>query len=149
MKRIIEEAKENRACKPFLDGAYNLSVRDACDWFFAESSWAFEAGIPSASAAAPFSEEALKYGFAINKDLNLRNSRQLAIFGSSEVSIEYTDYSVGQLFVKHVSRLKVIARGHSRVFVTVGDFAEVETEATENAKIFVYRKSETCTIVEK
>ena len=58
------------------------------------------------------------------------------IFYSFEIS--YTDYAVGNVIVRHQSKVKIKASGNAKVFVNLIDEAKVEIEATENAEVIIY-----------
>jgi hypothetical protein len=78
-----------------------------------------------------------KYGVFLDDNIKGINSRYVVALGSCEGNAEYIDFGVGQVFVKHESKLNVKASGNSFVMVDMFDNSEVEVIATDNAKVCV------------
>jgi hypothetical protein len=78
-----------------------------------------------------------KYGIFLDGKFNTTNSRHVVALGSCTGSSEYIGFGVGQVFVKHTSKLTVRASGNAFVMVDMFDESEVEVIATDNAKICV------------
>lgn len=77
------------------------------------------------------------FGVFLDEPINALNFRQIVALGVCEGSVEYTAYSVGQVFVKHDSKLHITAGGNAFVMVDVFDNTEVSITAKDNAKICV------------
>lgn len=78
-----------------------------------------------------------KYGVFLDDKINTENFRHVVALGNCEGIATYTGFGAGQVFVKHNSKLTIMASGNSFVMVDVFDDAEIEVEATENAKICI------------
>ncbi len=77
------------------------------------------------------------YGIYLDDHIATRNSEYVVAFGACTGAAEYTDFAVGQVFVKQTGRLTISASGNAFVMVDIFDEAEVEVTATDNAKICV------------
>lgn len=77
------------------------------------------------------------YGVFLDRAITAGNFRHVVALGHCEGTATYDGWNVGQVFVKHQSRLKVLATGNSFVMVDVFDDTTVEVEARDNAKICV------------
>jgi hypothetical protein len=78
-----------------------------------------------------------KYGIFLDGNINSLNFRHVVALGSCEGIAEYTGFEVGQVFVKHESKLTIKASGNAFVMVDMFDQSEVEIVASENAKVCV------------
>ena len=77
------------------------------------------------------------YGFHLDEEIQARNSEFVVAFGNCTGAAEYTDFAVGQVFVKHGSKLVIKASGNAFVMVDVFDETEVEIITSDNAKVCV------------
>lgn len=77
------------------------------------------------------------YGVFLDRAITAGNFRHVVALGHCEGTATYDGWNVGQVFVKHQSRLKVLATGNSFVMIDVFDDTIVEVEARDNAKICV------------
>lgn len=77
------------------------------------------------------------YGVFLDEAITAENFQHVVALGECEGTTTYDGWNVGQVFVKHRSRLKVLATGNSFVVVDVFDETAVEVEARDNAKVCV------------
>lgn len=77
------------------------------------------------------------YGIYLDDQIAARNSEHVVAFGACAGAAHYTDFAVGQVFLKHTSKLTIVASGNAFVMVDIFDEAEVEVTATDNAKVCV------------
>ena len=82
----------------------------------------------------------MQYGLYTDFSGRLENISQLAVFGDSNVELEYNNFEVAQIIIRHNSRAKIIARDYAILSVDVLDNAQVEVEELDNARIRIYRK---------
>lgn len=78
-----------------------------------------------------------KYGIFLDETIKTENYRHMVALGRCEGSAEYTGFEVGQVFVKHESKLTIQASGNAFVMVDMFDNSEVEVIASDNAKVCV------------
>ena len=77
------------------------------------------------------------YGIFLDEPIAALNPTHVVALGACEGTATYDGWNVGQVFVKHQSRLKVVASGNAFVMIDVFDDAEVEVTATADAKVCV------------
>ena len=77
------------------------------------------------------------YGIYLDEQIATLNSMHVVALGCCTGTAEYTDFVVGQVFVKHTGKLTITASGNSFIMVDVFDEAQIEIQATDNAKVCV------------
>lgn len=77
------------------------------------------------------------YGIFLDDRIAARNAEHVVAFGACTGAAEYTGFAVGQVFVKHTGKLTIAASGNAFVMVDIFDEAQVEIQATDNAKVCV------------
>ena len=77
------------------------------------------------------------FGVFLDHVIKAINFRHVVALGHCEGTATYDGWNVGQVFIKHQSRLKILATGNSFVMVDVFDETTVEVEARDNAKVCV------------
>lgn len=85
------------------------------------------------------------FGIFLDEAITAENCQHVIALGGCEGTATYDGWNVGQVFVKHQSRLKVLATGNSFVVVDVFDETAVEVEARDNAKVCVNQYGGTLT----
>lgn len=80
-----------------------------------------------------------KYGVFLDEPIAVGNSHYVVALGTCEGEAQYTGFAVGQVFVKHDSKLTIAASENSFVMVDMFDNTEVLVKASGNAKVCVNR----------
>ncbi len=80
-----------------------------------------------------------KHGVFADERVMVRDAPMTVLNGECDCSASFGNNSIGDIYVRHRSVLRVRATDGARVFVTVLDNASVEAWADDGAKIFVYR----------
>ena len=106
--------------------------------YFDEDSWSMEKDFPSISLLRQHKGAFLPYGLVVDSTEKFVNNFRIAFFGNSESEISYSDYAVGNVIVRHQSKIKVVASGNSKVFINLLDAAEVEVIATDETEVIIY-----------
>jgi len=78
-----------------------------------------------------------QYGIFRDEPIQTENFQYVVALGKCEGTAKYTGYEVGQVFVKHESKLTVIASENSFVMIDIFDDSIIEINASENAKVCV------------
>jgi len=78
-----------------------------------------------------------QYGIFRDEPIQTENSQYVVALGKCEGTAKYTGYEVGQIFVKHESKLTIMVSGNSFVMVDIFDNADIEVIAEDNAKVCV------------
>ena len=89
-----------------------------------------------------------QYGIFRDESIQSENSKYIVAFGQCEGTVEYIGYAVGQVFVKHESKLTIKASDNTFVMVDIFDNAKIEVEAKDNAKVCINQYSGTIISVE-
>ena len=92
---------------------------------------------PSAKFFKIFDGIRQRYGIFMDEQINVKDAEYVVAFGKCAGMAEYTDYSAGQIFVKHESELTIAVSCNSFVMVDMFDDSTVEISGYDNAKIIV------------
>jgi hypothetical protein len=77
------------------------------------------------------------YGVFLDETINVVNSRFVVALGTCEGSADYSAFGVGQVFIKHDSRVHITASDNAFVMVDIFDNSEVTVTVKDNAKVCV------------
>ena len=138
-KEIAIEAKKYGLCAEWYRKMLAVTTyKQLADMYFDGDDWSMEKDFPSLSLLRQHKVAFLPYGLVVDSTEKFENNFRIAFFGNSESEISYSDYSVGNVIVRHQSKVKIKASGNAKVFVNLIDEARVEIEATENAEVIIY-----------
>lgn len=79
------------------------------------------------------------FGVFVDEPVQVCNADKVVAVGGCVGTVDYDGYEVGQVFVKHDSRLAVIAAGNALVTVDCFDRSTVDVLAKGSALVTVYR----------
>ena len=138
-KEIALEAKKYGLCAEWYKKMLAVTTyKQLAEMYFDGDDWSMEKDFPSLSILRKHKGSILPYGLVVDSTEKFENNFRIAFFGNSESEISYSDYAVGNVIVRHQSKVKIKASGNAKVFVNLIDEARVEIEATENAEVIVY-----------
>ena len=138
-KEIALEAKKYGLCAEWYKKMLAVTTyKQLAEMYFDGDDWSMEKDFPSLSILRKHKGAILHYGLVVDSTEKFENNFRIVFFGNSETEISYSDYAVGNVIVRHQSKVKIKASGSSKVFVNLIDEARVEIEATENAEVIVY-----------
>ena len=138
-KEIALDAKKYGLCAEWYRKMLSVTTyKQLAEMYFDGDDWSMEKDFPSLSILRQHKGDILPYGLVVDSTEKFENNFRIAFFGNSESEISYTDYAVGNVIVRHQSKVKIKASGNAKVFVNLIDEARVEIEATENAEVIVY-----------
>ena len=138
-KEIALEAKNYGLCAEWYKKMLSVTTyKQLADMYFDGDDWSMEKDFPSLSLLRQHKIAILPYGLVVDSTEKFENNFRIAFFGNSESEICYSDYAVGNMIVRHQSKVKIKAYGNAKVFVNLIDEARVEIEATENAEVIIY-----------
>lgn len=138
MRDVIKLASERGICKPWRENMSKATMKDFCEMFFKGSDWAMEKDFPSLGLLRKYKTTS-HYGLYTDSKVKKENAKQIAFFGDSVSELEYNEYNIGEIYIRHKSNIKIIAKDNSIVYVTIADGATVEIEAEENTKVTVFQ----------
>ena len=138
-KEIALDAKKYGLCAEWYRKMLSVTTyKQLAEMYFDGDDWSMEKDFPSIELLRKHKGAILPYGLVVDSTEKFENNFRIAFFGNSESEISYSDYSVGNVIVRHQSKVKIKASGSSKVFVNLIDEARVEIEATENAIVIIY-----------
>ncbi|HAY3504271.1 TPA: hypothetical protein JRX02_002897 [Elizabethkingia anophelis] len=138
MRDVIKLATERGICKPWIEDMAKATMKEYCEMFFKGSDWAMEKDFPSLGLLRKYKTTSL-YGLYTDAKVKKKNAKQLAFFGESESELEYNEYNIGEIYIRHKSHVKIIAKDYCFLIITIADGATVEIEAEENTKVTVFQ----------
>ena len=138
MRDVIKLATEKGICKPWREDMAKATMKEYCEMFFKGSDWALEKDFPSLGLLRKYKTTS-HYGLYTDAKVKKENAKQIAFFGESESELEYNEHHIGEIYIRHKSNVKIIAKDNSIIYVTITDGATVEIEAEESAKVTVYQ----------
>ena len=138
-KEFALEAKKYGLCAEWYRKMLAVTTyKQLAEMYFDGDDWSMEKDFPSLSLLRKHKGAFLPYGLVVDSTEKFQNNFRIAFFGNSESEISYSDYAVGNVIVRHQSKVKIKASGNAKVFVNLIDEARVEIEATENAEVIIY-----------
>lgn len=138
-KEIALEAKKFGLCAEWYKRMLSVTTyKQLADMYFDGDDWSMEKDFPSLSLLRQHKGAILPYELVVDSTEKFENNFRIAFFGNSESEISYSDYAVGNVIVRHQSKVKIKVSGNAKVFVNLIDEAKVEIEATENAEVIIY-----------
>lgn len=138
-KEIAIEAKKYGLCAEWYRKMLAVTTyKQLAEMYFDGDDWSMEKDFPSLSILRQHKGAVLPYGLVVDSTEKFENNFRIAFFGNSESEISYSDYAVGNVIVRHQSKVKIKAYGNAKVFVNLIDEARVEIETSENAKVIIY-----------
>ncbi|MDV3822955.1 hypothetical protein CMU07_09330 [Elizabethkingia anophelis] len=138
MRDVIKLATERGICKPWREDMAKATMKEYCEMFFKGSDWAMEKDFPSLGLLRKYKTTS-HYGLYTDAKVKKENAKQIAFFGESVAELEYNKYNVGEVYIRHKSNVKIKAKDHSFLIITIADGAIVEIEAEESSKVTVYQ----------
>lgn len=81
-------------------------------------------------------------GVFCNDSFSMSDMRNVVVFGRSNVKLYYSDYSFGDVRVRHTSHVSVSVDAIAIVHIHVYDNASVVVDAEEGAKVTVFLHSD-------
>ena len=137
-KELAAEAKTKGICKDWYERLLHTEDKHALIQMFLDGiDFCISKDYPSPEFFRLFDGIRQQYGIFRDEPIQAENSKYVVAFGKCEGAVKYTGYEVGQVFIKHESKLTVTASGNSFVMVDVFDNADIEIIAENNAKVCV------------
>lgn len=80
-----------------------------------------------------------KHGVFVDNVVKLINRDTVVLNGECEGDVTYDGISIGRIYCRHDSSIKLIVKDDSKVFISIYDNARVDIECQDNAKVYVYK----------
>ncbi|TDX83993.1 hypothetical protein [Epilithonimonas xixisoli] len=126
-------------CEEFYQNMMTFSnYAQLATMYFKGSDWSMENDFPRLELLRKHKVGLLSVGMVTDVKETYNNIRYLAVFGDSEVNINYSGYSVAQVIIRHNSKVKIIVKDESKIQINILDNAEIEIDCQDNAVVSVY-----------
>lgn len=143
IETIIEQAKKQGICVEWhKDMQQNPTLETLCEMFFKGDDWAMDNNFPTPEMLRAFPETA-QYGLFVDTSYQGNAPQRIAFFGDSDTVLDSDGYQVSEIYLRQNSRLKITAKGMSKIFITALDNTVIEAEAMQNARIVIFDKRKT------
>lgn len=136
---ILKKAKENGVCPPGAEKIVAANSIDELLQIYVESiDFCLDNNFPSNSDLIDLAGDLInQYGIYVDSFKKLIDRRFVVALGNSKIEYTSTNATVGEVFVKHDSSLKVYAKDNSFVVIDCFDQAQVSVKSDRNAKVLV------------
>ena len=142
-KEIALEAKKFGLCAEWYKSMLAVTTyQQLAQMYFDGDDWSMEKDFPSIELLRKHKGALFQEGMIVDSKEKFENNFRIAFFGNCDSEITYSDYSVGNIIVRHQSKVKISAFGSSKVFINLLDEAEIEVEAIEKSEVIIYQYSD-------
>ena len=139
-KEIALEAKKKNICKEwFSEMTKQSDIKKLCEMYFKGDDWSMKNDFPSLDILRKFKGNSDQFGLHTDFNGLLKDKKNTALFGESEVTIDYSGYFAGTLIIRHDSKAKIQISENAYLVINLLDNAFVEIEATDHAKVHVFQ----------
>ncbi|MFB9120994.1 hypothetical protein ACFFUE_07305 [Bergeyella porcorum] len=143
IETIIEQAKKQGICVEWhKDMQQNPTLENLCEMFFKGDDWAMDNNFPTPEMLRAF-PETVHHGLFVDASYQGSAPQRIAFFGGSDAVLDSDGYQVSEIYLRQNSRLKITAKGMSKIFITALDNAVIEAKAMQNARIVIFDKRKT------
>ncbi len=137
-KEIATEAKKKKICKEsFNDLNKATDVKTLCEMYFKGDDWTMKNDFPGLALLEKYKDESGEFGLHTHFKGTLKNQENTALLGKSDAQLEYDNFFVGKLIVRHTSKAKIRATGNAILYINLLDNAHVDVVADEKARVFI------------
>ena len=105
--------------------------------YFKGDDWTMKNDFPGLDMLEKHKGESGKFGLYTHFKGTLKNKENAALFGKSEAQLEYNEFFVGKLIIRHNSKAKIRATGNAILYINLLDNAHVDVVADEKARVFI------------
>lgn len=139
---ILKKATKLGLCKAWQEKMkQDFSVKNLCEMYFAGDDWAISNNFPTLPVLREYIGRSEEHGIYTDFKGSVYNIHQVAFFGESVAKLEYNGFSVGNIIVRHDSKINITASGNSILFITALDNSEINIECMELSSVTVFNKS--------
>ena len=143
-KTIASEARKAKLCKPWLAEMTKAEdIKPLCEMYFKGDDWAMEKDFPSLATLRKFKGESDAHGlytdFKGTVGFVSGTQQNAAFFGKSDAQMDCAPFTVGEVVIRHDSKVKMTAKENVFLVVNLLDNGFVEVEAGDNSKVTVFQ----------
>lgn len=148
-KKLKSQAEMLGACDKGLDNLERLNEQELVNRYIHFIEFAIDKNFPSNEFIKEnFDRSLLEHNnIYVDSVIERRNARQVVVVqGSSSGVLLYDGYTTADVYVRHDSEIIIDCSRMSKVFISVYDNAKVKVLQRDGASVYVYAKSNDCTI---
>lgn len=136
---ILKKAIKSGICEGWADMLKTATKEQMLDMYVKGIDFCLKNEFPTTTDLLDLAttDELARFGIYIYSKRNIENSSFVVSLGSSELNAVWDGYNVGQLFVKHTSKLKVSVRDHAFLVIDAFDMTNIDITASGNSKILI------------
>lgn len=143
-KELAAEARKAKICKPSLaDISKADDIKPLCEMYFKGSDWSMEKDFPSLETLRKFKGESDVHGlhtdFKGTVGFVSGTQQNAAFFGKTDAQLDCAPFTVGEVVIRHDSKVKITAKENVILVVNLLDNGFVEVEAGENCNVTVFQ----------
>jgi hypothetical protein len=137
-KELAKEAKEKGICEEWYKILRRTEDKHALIKMFLNGiDFCISKDFPSPRLFQSVDGIRQQYGIFINEFVQTENSKYVVALRRCTGSANYNGFSVGQIFVKHESKLSIKATDNVFIMIDIFDDSEIEVNASGNSKICI------------
>ena len=139
-KELKEKAISLGLCKEWTEEWKKENLDSLCEKYAKGIDFCIEHDYPSIEYMKEHFDGIMqKHNIYVNDIFEDVNIRKIIINGTSIGSLLYDSFSVGKIYLRHYSRLKLKVKDNAKVFIFIYDDSFVEIENGDNSKVYVYK----------
>ncbi|MCM1165197.1 MAG: hypothetical protein NC110_00285 [Ruminococcus sp.] len=150
IKTLAKQAKRNGICEQWLSELKTLEDRrELVKMYLRGIDFCLRNNYPSNEFIKEhFGDICPEMGVFVDKHINVSNVRPCVCLGVTFGKYEITEYSAGELYVKHNAEIDVTAKDNAFLMISVFDNAIINIHAHDRAKVCVNRFGGKVNIIE-
>lgn len=138
-KELATEAKAKGICSEWYNFILSAPSKERLITLFIKGlDFCIYNDFPAAHLRAEFAGIRQHYGIFVNDRINVKSSRNIIAFGTSEGKADFTNFDVAQIWARDDTRITVRVRNNAFVCIDIADRAEIEIIASDAARVSVF-----------
>lgn len=134
-------------CNEFYQNMMSFSnYAQLATMYFRGSDWSMENDFPNINILRKHKGGLLPCGMLTDVSGTYSNQRYLGVFGDSDVNLNYDQYSVAQIIIRHNTKAKIVVKDESKIQINLLDKADVHIDCEDEAQVNVYQYSNDATV---
>ena len=148
-KEIALELRKNKIeiCDQYYQNMMSFSnYAQLASMYFRGSDWSMENDFPRLDILRKHKGGLITCGMVTDVSETYSNKRYLAVFGDSDVELNYDGFSVSELIIRHQSKARIKASQNAILSINIIDNADIHIDCEDEAQVNVYQYSNDATV---
>lgn len=135
---LINEANRLGNCQPGMAQLKSCeTVKDLIECYYDRIDYCLANNFPGNDYLMQYREELRAAGVFIDERVSIGARPRMVLLGQSDCTLTAADWTVTRAYVKHKSKLRIIAKDYSIIMVDALDDTEVIVEQSKYGKVIV------------